>query len=71
MFFPTFITQNPPNIYHWLMECLKGNKVMSVSHEQIRDRSSFMGVGGGKGFADPTIKKSQKILPNLKYQLQT
>jgi hypothetical protein len=71
MFFPTFITQNPPNIYHWLMECLKGNKVMSVSYGQIRDRSLFMGVGGAEGFSAPTIKKSQKSLPNLKYQLQT
>jgi hypothetical protein len=24
----------------------------------------------GKNFADPSIKKSKKILPNLKYQLK-
>ena len=54
MFFPTFITQDPPNIYHWLMECLKGNKVMSESYVQIRDGHHLWG-GGGDGFADPTI----------------
>ena len=31
MFFPTYITQNPPKIYCWLMEYLKGNKVISQS----------------------------------------
>ena len=28
MFFPTYITKDPPNIYRWLMDCLKGNKVI-------------------------------------------
>jgi hypothetical protein len=49
MFFPTFITQDPPNIYHWLMECLKGNKVMSESYVQIRDGHHLWGGGGGGG----------------------
>ena len=44
---------------------------------EYRNRSLFMTSGGtkekcflGKHFAHPTITKSKKFLPNLKYQLK-